>query len=62
VQHKEYDPGFDNTMNRFLFRKVLKCKIPLRPSEENFYDKRYMRKAPDQKDKEKAYKKKEKEN
>ena len=41
VFHKEYDPSFDNTKNRFLIRKVLNINVPLH-GDPNFFDKRYM--------------------
>ena len=41
VFHKDYDPTFDCTGNRFLIRRVLNIKVPLH-GDPNFFDKRYM--------------------
>ena len=45
VFHSEYDPNFDNTHMRFLFRKVLKADIPVH-TQKNHFDKRFMVKPP----------------
>jgi hypothetical protein len=51
VIHSQFDPSFDSTQSRFLFRKVLNADVPLH-TDEAYFDKRFMVKAPEEVSKE----------
>ena len=44
--HSQYDPDFDNTATRKLYRRVLKADVEVHTSKD-YFDKRFMVKPPE---------------